>query len=379
MKKILMVLVMVFVLSISYFTFAAENTDYVNNVEVKNYKTFMRAINNLSDNTSISGKAKEKGLVVIDLKEESLDLTELNNIEFKNIVFKNLWAIEIKKSTNIRFENVTIKNSVSNGISIEDSSNIEIVDSTFKNIGSEDINPTWQGNGVYANSVDNLVMKNNEISKTYGHGGIFILDSTNFVIDSNNIHDTAYRAVIMYDGTFTGVVKNNDIYDIGSINPTDSGVGANGIYGHGDDLYGVSILDNRITNVLENGIEGGFGLVEGNYINGTGIDLENFPTPSTEGIYANGLVYRNNIVKNTKKAGIKLYSETTIENLEISNNQITQEFEKIKAGIALIAEQGYSNVLIKNNTITNYEDDIAIHNDFDNVVEIINNEFIASN
>ena len=57
----------------SYFAFATENTDYVNNVEVKNYRDLKKVVENLSDNTSISGKAKRNDLVVIDLGGESVE------------------------------------------------------------------------------------------------------------------------------------------------------------------------------------------------------------------------------------------------------------------------------------------------------------------
>jgi len=379
MKKIMFFLILMVCFSIVTLNlnFATTEMNFSNTDEIKNTKSFNTAINNLSNDTLVIGKENVNGSTVVDLKGDSVKLNGLENVQFENITFKNAKYFKVSDSKNVNFVNVKFEDFIQNGIYISTSSDISIIDSSFDNIGSTEIDPTWQGNGVYARDTVRLQMTNNEISRTYGHGGIFLLNSKDFIINSNKIHDTFYRGIIMYDGVFTGQIENNDIYDIGSINTTDSGVGANGIFGTGDNLYGVSVINNRIKNVLENGIEGKFGLVEGNLVDGTGIDLENHSTPSGEGIYANGLVYRNNIVKNTKKAGIKVYSSTTIKNTIIEDNQISQDsFDDKHYGIALIAETGYSNVLVKNNIVTNYRDDVMVYNN-DGSVEITSNGYIA--
>lgn len=365
MKKSVFMLVLVMSLSIIFTAigFASNNTEFKNIENISNVKSFNKAINNVSDSTLFLGKVKGNKTTTIDLKGKSIKLNNLNNIKFQDITFKNAKYIKFENSSNLEFVNVTFEKFSHNGLYLVDSSNINITESNFDNIGSTNINPTYQGNGIYASNTLGLTVTNSEFSRTYGHGGVFLFASEEFEISNNEFHDTFYRAVMMYEGILSGTVKNNKIYDIGSINTSNSGVGANGIYGKGADLSGVSILNNNITNVLENGIEGPFGLVEGNYINGTGMDLANHPTPSAEGIYANGLVYRNNVVKNTKNAGIKVYSSGLIENTTIENNEVSQDlFDSEHFGIALISEGGYSNILIKNNIINNYRDDVFIYN-----------------
>ena len=124
-----------------------------------------------------------------------------------------------------------------------------------------------------------------------------------------------------------------------------SGVGANGIYGNVPCLN-VKILNNTIINSVENGIEGTFEIVSGNLINGTGVDYTNKPTPSTEGICCGTGTYINNTIINSREACLKLYSDTKLENLIITNNNLLSS----NTGYGLdINSVGYNNVKIYDN------------------------------
>jgi len=354
-------------------------TSFSTVVKIRDTADFNTAIADLSADTLIIGE-KTNGLSpVIDLAGESVKFYWLNNVQFENIKFINGKYIKVDNSSNVKFVNVTLENFIQNGFYIYDSSDISITNSKFDNIGSTNVNPTWQGNGVYVSDTTRLTMTNNEISGTYGQGGIFLINSQDFLLNDNNIHDTFYRGISMYSGTFTGIIENNNIQDIGSINTTDSGVTCNGIFGTGDDLSGVSVLNNYIKNVLENGIEGKYGLVEGNYVDGTGIDIENHPTPSGEGIYANSTICRNNTVKNTQRAGIKVHSNGSIKNKTIEYNTITKDvFDAEHFGIAIISDiKSYSNVLVRDNIITNYSGIIVVHQNYGGVIIIGNTYFIV--
>ena len=340
-------------------------------VVVRNTDEFLRAVHSVNRKTIIAGVDN----TVIDLNGESLKLYGLDGVEFRNLTIVNAKYIKISQSKNVTFEDNTFENFLKAGIYAEDSRNVQVVNNQFKNIGISDISPSWQGSAVYVARIQGLNVMNNEVSYTYGHSGIFVSDSTAINVESNHIHDTFYRAIQLYDGTIEGIVKNNNIHDIGSINDTNSGVGANGIYGASGDLYGVDIVGNTITNVLENGIEGKFGRVENNVVDGTGIDVVNHPTPSTEGIYANGKVYKNNIVKNTHGDGIKVYSESTISDLQIVGNKMVRKNQS-KAGISIISKVGYSNIIVKDNTVDNYNEILFLYNADYSSITYLNNQII---
>lgn len=371
MKKIRIVIsIALIILLFTSSVFAIPNSKKMTTKVVKNTATFTSVVKNIKDNMIITGSDSE--ITIVDLEGSSLKLDGLQNVEFRNIHFINAKYIKISNSKDITIVNSSFNDFVKSGLYLYDSSNVRVSDSEFSNIGSEDIEVSWQGAAIYASNIDVLTVSNNEISHTFGHGSVFVNNSKNLLIENNHIHDTFFRGIQLYDGTLTGTIKDNTISDIGSINTSHSGVGVNGIFAAADDLYGVDVLNNTITNVLENGIEGRFGRVENNIIDGTGIDVENHPTPSTEGIYANGLMYKNNIVKNTHGDGIKVYSPSLIDNLTIIDNLIIHDISGA-SGISLIGMNGYENVLIEDNEISGYTRIIHIHNDFTNSVVTNNN------
>ncbi len=339
-------------------TFASKNNETaVRTITVKNTKDFMRYAKNMPSNVIISGQ--ENGTTIELTQETSLKMENLDNVTFTNLHFTNMKYMKVSNSNNVTFTNTTFTSFARTGLYLDYTNNVEISDSTFRNMGNETVEITWQGQAIYAGNSDSLVVKNNDISETYGLGSVFVAYTTNFLIDNNEIYNTSLRAIEVYKNDSTGLISNNYVHDIGTLNTSGSGVGANGIFAEAE-AYGVDVINNTVINLLENGIEGKFGLVEGNYVEGTGMDLVNFPTPSPEGIYANGTMIRNNTVKNTNGDAIKVYSGSELSNITVENNHVSQT-DKSHNGIAFISQTGYSNITIENNTIVNYAHSIFVY------------------
>ncbi|MHC1681570.1 MAG: right-handed parallel beta-helix repeat-containing protein [Clostridiaceae bacterium] len=342
-------LILLVLMGIVYFINNLLNIDsYLNkNLTIKSGNQDISPISTIKSNTTIIGEEQ----ATIDGKyENSITLKGLKNIEFKNIKFVNLANFTLKDSSNIKFENCIFDSFSNNGVVIENFNNVEFYNCTFSNIGNTNIDETWQGIGLYSVNGTNLKVRNNEFYNTYGHGSIF-LTNTSFEIDNNKIHDTFFRGIELYQAGNIGTIRDNNIFNCGSINNTKSGEGCNGIFGI--DASNVVIKNNKITDVLENGIEGNFKSVENNVITGTGIDMINHYTPSGEGIYIFGTgKIVGNIIKNSYGAGIKKYSRDTISDIDIINNYIENCINSDYA-IDLNSERGYSNIKILDNTISN--------------------------
>lgn len=335
-------------------TFAEETQ---RTIVVENTQDFMNIINNLPSNVIIQGSDDH---TIIEMNQDyKLKLSDLDNVTFENLTFTNFKYISIDDSTHVTFSNVTFEDFKRTGLYLDNSDYVTVTDSTFRNFGSGDINITYQGQAIYAGNSDYLVITNNDISETYGLGSIFVTESLDFLIDNNEIYNTSLRAIQVYKNDSSGLISNNFIHDIGTLNTSGSGVGANGIFAEAES-FDVDVINNTVINLLENGIEGKFGLVEGNYVEGTGMDLENFPTPSPEGIYANGRLYKNNTVKNTNGDAIKVYSGSLLDNITVIDNHVSQE-DNGHNGIAFISKTGYSNILIENNTIDNFDHAIYVY------------------
>ncbi|MHC1681569.1 MAG: right-handed parallel beta-helix repeat-containing protein [Clostridiaceae bacterium] len=313
------------------------------NVLIKSGEYFITSLTGISSNIIIKG---ENNVIINGLNKMSISITNLQNVQFNNITFKNMGNMTFKNSKNLKFTNCKFVNFENNGVILDVFNNIEIINCKFSNIASTAINPTWQGMGLYVVSGTGFKVSNSEFYKTYGHAAIFLVN-TSFYISNNNIHDTFYRGIELFEASNSGTIYNNNIYNCGSINTTNSGVGCNGIYG--DSASNVIVKYNKISNVIENAIEGNFKTIEKNTINGTGIDMKNHPTPSGEGIYIPGAAnVVGNTIKNSYGPGIKQYSTSTISNVNIISNYIENCLNSDYA-IDLNSETGYSNIKIINN------------------------------
>lgn len=308
----------------------------------------------ISSNITIEG---HKNTVIDGNSTFGIIVSNLQNVEFKNITFKNFTTFKLTNPVNITFTRCTFSDFTTYGVFLDNLSNVEFVKCKIDKIGNSSVNPSSQGCGIYAGG-DTLIIHDCEISNTYGNGAIFIYGATNIYIKHNKIHDTFFRGVDFYSGTSSGLVDDNDIWNCGSINTTASGITCNGIYSSGD-TYGVTVSNNRITNMLENGIEGVFKYIDNNTIESTGIDPTGHPTPSTEGIYpipsSDGEIFvRNNKIRNSAGSGIKYYATTTIANMNIINNIIEDDMPNTNYfGIEVNSTVGYSNINIVSNVIKN--------------------------
>jgi hypothetical protein len=302
------------------------------------------SITEISNNITVEGV---ENTIINGNNSGSLSISGLHDVEFKNITFTNLSEIYFKNSTNLKFTNCKFNNFIDNGIVLDTFDNVEFSNCIISKIGSTNVNVTWQGMGMYLVNGTNLKVHDSEISNTYGHAAIFLIGTTNFEIKNNKLHDTFYRGIELYQDGNSGTINNNNIYNSGSINTTNSGVGCNGIFadGNSNEVY---IENNTISNVIENAIEGTFKSVKYNTINGTGVDMLNHPTPSGEGIYGKTGQYVGNIIKNSFGPGIKMYSENRVSELTITGNSIYNCIDS-KFAININSEIGYSNVKILTN------------------------------
>lgn len=318
------------------------------NVTILNGHYIIASLNRISSNIVIQG---QDNTVIDGNKSMAISLNGVHDVEFKNLKFKNIGSMELLNSYNIKFTNVQFDNLYENGVVMDNFKNVEFNNCTISNVGTTDVDVTWEGMGLALSNGDGVKIHDSEIYNTYGHGAIFLTNNSNMEIYNNKIHDTFYRGIELYDSGNTGSIHNNNIYNTGSINTTDSGVGCNGIYADSSSDQ-VDILNNDITNAVENGIEGIFKSVKYNTVNGTGIDMKNHPTPSGEGIYGLKGIYVGNIVKNSYGPGIKAYSEDTISDLIISQNSIYDTVNS-ESAININSEAGYSNVDISGNASYN--------------------------
>lgn len=274
----------------------------------------------------------------------------------------------------LNISGVTFKDISTNAI-VPTNSDVSIKNCKFINIGiTENLDPTWQGNGVYIDG-GNLIFKNNFIYQTHGHGALFIMNNTNVIICNNYFNECDYRAIEFYlSGASKGIISNNFIENNGKNRTDSSGVGSNGIYG---DPFDVIITGNIIKNVAENAIEGNFKEISYNIIDGTGV-YDSLTTPSTEGIYilpskTNKHIIKNNIISRTKTYGIASIVESIIYNLQIDGNF----FENI--GGESIYINSTNSKKISNCLITNNSGDgtISLEHESYNQDNIIKNNALA--
>ena len=316
-----------------------------NNLLIESGTYLISSITEISSNIKVEGNTNT---IIDGSNRGSFSISGLHDVEFKNITFNNLTEMTFKNSTNLKFTNCKFNNFKDNGIVLDTFDNVEFSNCIISKIGSTNVNVTWEGMGLYLVKGTNFKFHDSEISNTYGHAAIF-LTSTNFEIKNNKLHDTFYRAIELYEDGNSGIISNNNIYNAGSINTTDSGVGCNGIFANGDS-GNVDIISNTISNVLENAIEGQFKSIQKNIITGTGIDMKNHPTPSGEGIYLTSGKCNDNTIKNSKGPAIKGYSEDTIYGVEINGNKLINCIGSDYA-VDMNSEVGYSNIKITNNVV----------------------------
>lgn len=249
----------------------------------------------------------------------------------------------------INFSDCTI-----NAIVVNDA-NLRVEHCKFDNIGTGSITITYQGSAIYAKNTD-LFVNDCDFTNCHGQGAVYHYNGANVHIYNSRFNNNDYRAINMFGSTtveVSGEISGNTIENCGINNTTGSGVACNGIYSMNG--TGVKFHDNTVLNSAENGVEGVFASVENNYIDGSGVDYVNKPTPSTEGIYistpddTHKTIIRGNTIKNCYTHGIYCYSSgKDIQNIIIADNNIS---DCNRSSINLNSSTSVKNCKIKNNSV----------------------------
>jgi hypothetical protein len=264
---------------------------------------------------------------------------------------------------NLYLKLVKMINTTTYGVYVGNLNWLTIEDCYFKDIGTGAINITYQGIGIRANYVKKLCVRDSYFEGCRGTGALVIRFADRINVYGNTFYKNDYRGIALSNDSddavkTSGYITNNDISECGTYASHDTGVGCNGIYGNYGNFENVTVANNKIKNVAENGIEGTFGLVEGNLVDGTGVDYANHPTPSASGINMYGKVYRNNIVKNSYLAAYNVYDNqaldgTGIKDLTIEGNMAEDSDKSGDSGGAMyvvVADSAtYTNVNIRGN------------------------------
>ncbi|MCR2807399.1 right-handed parallel beta-helix repeat-containing protein [Paenibacillus soyae] len=268
-------------------------------------------------------------------------------------------GINVTASKNVTIMNSYFHHIANNAINVDSdngSENVTVQNCKFDNIGNDRVNPTYQGNAVYLKNVVGAKVVGSTFEKIRGHAAITFIKSKNVLIDGNNIRNTFYRGIEGYSSNRSNVnkgitISNNVLNDIGGISTeagANSAVARNGIfvqnpYGTAEDIL---VTNNKITNTVENGIEGK-GTFVGNTIENT-FYKKDLDTPSKEGIYLTaGSIARNNTIINAGSDGILSFGNPS--QLTITGNTI---ISPARYGIRIQADgQVASKITIEDNSI----------------------------
>ncbi|TDF66164.1 right-handed parallel beta-helix repeat-containing protein [Cupriavidus sp. L7L] len=209
-----------------------------------------------------------------------------------------------------------------------------IINPDLSNIGGENINPTYQGCGVYSTNGVRLCVRGGEMQRTYGQGAVFVNGGEDYEISGVDIHDTYYRGITTYNKPTGGLIARNTIKRTGGLKPKgSSGVGTNGIYLIHSTANDCLVIGNNIEDVGENGIEGN-GIIQNNKITRTGYN--DLITPSKEGIYLfSDAIARGNIIRDSAGDGIKCYTNGRTRHIVATNNVI---YTPAESGISIISD-----------------------------------------
>lgn len=295
-------------------------------------------------NNTNNVKMDGNNATIISNTSATISFLNVSSLYMSNLQYEGLNRIKLIGNENVIIEKCSFKNMKYYGLILYNDNDTMtakyLIDNcTFIGTGStlEFLKNT--NYGAAANDIrisrcyaDSITISNCEMSGTMGHSPIFIYPLDNYrvnyyYIENNKIHDIAFRGIEIWQYcTSKGSINHNEIFNCGTINPTNSGVGCNGIYSHGGAPY-LSVEDNIIYNVYENGIEGTFKNISRNYIHDTGIDPINHPTPSPEGIYGQTPIIEDNVLQNIAgfAIGNGTYSYNISEDIYIRGNTISNE------------------------------------------------------
>ena len=321
----------------------------------------------------------------ISLKSKALNI--------KGIRFEYIKALLFYSSDSVVIDTCTFYRSTYYAILQKSQSNLyHVKNSRFIETGYGRINAdsgnSWEEDSacrqdirVSTTNAKRLIIENCYFNGTEGHAPIFILqDNANekicyATIRENEFTNTRYKAIEFIpinDGnekSIYGEICNNYIHECGTLtepNTENGGVGRNGIYAFkGASL--VSVTNNVIKNLYENGIEGTFKCINYNHIENMGINNDEYPTPSRECIYSAGTPeIIGNVLINPDTCGIfSVLKQSNIDSIletskriMISNNTLI--YDKDNNGVSAIKYYGNDcssedlEVHVINNTIIGF-------------------------
>ena len=260
------------------------------------------------------------------------------------------------KGAKVYLSGVNFQDTNKNAVTMEANADLTVRNCRFENIGTDaGIDVTYQGCGIHASGGYNLSVYNSVFVRCHGHGGVFCHDSGNLIVKDCRFDSNDYRAISTFGTTqISGVISGNYICDCGKYNPTGSGVGCNGIFSPNGS--GIVCENNTILSSRENGIEGAYLKIVGNYIDGTGVEKETKPTPSVEGIwYANSFpaYIANNIILNTAGSGIKTFREKAITDYTYIIGNVIRGCGNSKA-IDIVSSVSVDNLYIADNKVSDF-------------------------
>jgi len=254
-----------------------------------------------------------------------LRVSGVENITFDNLKFDYTWHKGDPTWEYVMYasnsKNLAIKNSVFDGYVIKEGEGVPNVLGTGL-VKSDPIEGFATGSGLRLESIDGLIVQNNEISK-FGDGAVVVSRSQNVLISENEIHSMRQDGIKMAQNKNV-LVEDNYIHDfapwVGPAGTVDTAIGDH------SDL--IQMWTNRTTQASENIV------VRDNI-------LDSGSSPYTQAIFM-----RNDLV-DQGLAG----SELVYKNVTISNNVIHNAHTH---GITIGATEGLTitnNTIVKNSTI----------------------------
>ena len=297
------------------------------------------------------------------------------DVVFENCIFDN-FNFQLYTKGKHEFINCTFKNSITSNIHISsDNVILSITNCNFINTRpnltewNENVSSArfWKFNpiNIYGNN-NKVYIKNSKFINIMAQHYIFSprTSSNHYVEVSCNYFKDCEANGICFEDNIDGIISNNTFLNTGSLrgtedyqtSETNKGAGCNAIFC--PNARHLSVLNNRIINCVENGIEGRYEIISNNYIENTGYRYEEgYQTPSTEGIWGYANTISNNTIVNPHTHGILISTVNTqeLENIVIENNNCSSKIHKNNTyGIQLTIDSTVKNVSIINNILNGF-------------------------
>jgi parallel beta-helix repeat protein len=150
------------------------------------------------DNETVVIDGGNNSSIIIYIPESYI---EINNIKFQNV---NSWGILIENCNHVKIQNCDIQDNLLSGIRVITSSNIELINNTFKNNAEGE---DW-GGGIWASAVDAINVTGNNITNTNAIAfGVLIDYSNNVIVENNYTYNTIHSGIFV---TESNEVQVND-------------------------------------------------------------------------------------------------------------------------------------------------------------------------